>query len=156
MIDIDGTICEQTPQGGDYFKAAPYRDRIEKINRLYDDGNKIIFWTARGMSRFKGNEVDCYDEFFLLTMEQLKDWGVKFHELRLGKPVYDHWIDDKAMSDKDFFFGCDPSIFLHDEAAKIIAKAGMISKTDEPAGEVFDADAHRGATFWVTEDEDYE
>ena len=45
--DIDSTICTQT--FGDYSKAKPYQDRINKINDLYDKGHKIIYFTARGM-----------------------------------------------------------------------------------------------------------
>jgi hydroxymethylpyrimidine pyrophosphatase-like HAD family hydrolase len=43
-VDIDGTICSQEE---DYSNAKPYRERIQKINKLYDDGNEIIYWTAR-------------------------------------------------------------------------------------------------------------
>ena len=34
VVDIDNTICTQT--FGDYSKAKPYQDRINKINDLYD------------------------------------------------------------------------------------------------------------------------
>ena len=34
-IDIDGTICTPTV-GRDYHKAEPWKDRIAKINTLYD------------------------------------------------------------------------------------------------------------------------
>ena len=47
VVDIDNTICTQTY--GDYSKAKPYQDRINKINDLYDAGHKIIYFTARGM-----------------------------------------------------------------------------------------------------------
>ena len=46
-FDIDGTICS-TVNDGDYTKAEPFHDRILKINKLYEDGNTIIFNTARG------------------------------------------------------------------------------------------------------------
>ena len=32
----------------DYTKAIPYKKRIVKINKLYDDNHKIVYWTARG------------------------------------------------------------------------------------------------------------
>ena len=32
----------------DYSVAKPYFDRINKINKLFDDGHKIVYWTARG------------------------------------------------------------------------------------------------------------
>jgi hypothetical protein len=45
-----------------------------------------------------------------LTLSQLKNWGVKFHDLDIGKkPVFDLLIDDRAMSDKDFFENYDES-----------------------------------------------
>ena len=29
-------------------------------------------------------------------MKQLKNWGLNFHELHMGKPSYDILVDDKA------------------------------------------------------------
>ena len=40
---------------------------------------------------------------FELTDKQLKDWGCKYHELIMGKPHADYFIDDKAWPDKVFF-----------------------------------------------------
>ena len=73
----------------------PYTNRIKKINDLYRSGHTIIYWTARGTS----TGID----WELLTKRQLFDWGVMYHEVRLGKPSYDVWIDDKAFNDKHFF-----------------------------------------------------
>lgn len=92
--DVDGTICTNTE--GDYHYAAPFPDRIQHMNRLYDEGHEIHYWTARGSSSGK----DWTD----LTHRQLKDWGCKYTSLKLGKPSYDAWIDDKAFSPDDFFF----------------------------------------------------
>ncbi len=93
-FDIDGTICSVV-ENGDYSLAEPFTDRIEKINKLYDEGNIIIFNTARGFV----TKIDWYK----LTEEQLNKWGVKFHDLYLTKPHADIYIDDKGISDKDFF-----------------------------------------------------
>ena len=38
-----------------------------------------------------------------LTLLQLDIWGCKYHELIMGKPHADLFIDDKAMNDEDFF-----------------------------------------------------
>lgn len=86
IVDIDGTICESD---GDYPNARPYYDRIDKINALYDEGHVIIYWTARGMVSKK--------DWSKLTEKQLKEWGCKYHALRMRKPHYDVWIDDKAQ-----------------------------------------------------------
>jgi len=40
---------------------------------------------------------------FDLTEKQLKDWGCKYHELILGKPHADFFIDDKGIQCDDFF-----------------------------------------------------
>jgi hypothetical protein len=40
-----------------------------------------------------------------LTKNQLTSWGVKHHELILGKPFADIYIDDGGKTDRDFF--CD-------------------------------------------------
>ena len=101
VFDIDGTIC--TVSDGDYESATPLRDRIEKINYLYDEGHKIIFQTARGMGRSNNSESFAYAKFYEFTKQQLKDWGVKHHSLFLGKPAGDIYVDDKGISDENFF-----------------------------------------------------
>jgi hypothetical protein len=101
VFDIDGTICSLTD--GNYVDAKSFPSRIEKINDLYEDGNRIILYTARGMGRTKNNVHLSYSYFYGLTMKQLKEWGVKYHQLFLGKPAGDVYVDDKGTGDKDFF-----------------------------------------------------
>ena len=44
VIDIDGTICENKKnQSACYSESAPKLDRIKKINKLFEEGNKIIY-----------------------------------------------------------------------------------------------------------------
>ncbi len=93
-VDIDETICfykEKIPLNGkkDYKKAIPNFENIEKVNKMYEDGNTIVYWTARG-SR---SGIDWYD----LTKSQLDSWGAKYHELRLDKPYYDIFIEDRSI-----------------------------------------------------------
>jgi len=92
-IDIDGTICSVVVT--DYSKAKPYKDRINQINELYDSGNRIVYFTARGYVTGKNwKEV---------TLRQFEDWGVKFHELKFGKPNADIYIDDKLKDPFSWF-----------------------------------------------------
>ena len=35
---------------------------------------------------------------FLKTFKQLKNWGLQFDELLMGKPSYDYFIDDKSYN----------------------------------------------------------
>ena len=93
FIDIDETICD-TPENWDYTLSVPIEENIEKANKLYDEGHHIVYWTARGS--VSGRNLAA------LTIGQLKQWGVKHHELRLGKPYYDLFIDDKNMNTKDW------------------------------------------------------
>jgi capsule biosynthesis phosphatase len=101
VFDIDGTICSNSAP--DYAQAQPFVSRINQINKLYDAGHTIIFLTARGMGRHKNNSAAAITEFYELTSEQLNSWGVKHHELFLGKPSGDIYIDDKGIKDEDFF-----------------------------------------------------
>jgi len=93
-VDIDDTICYYKNKKK-YEFAIPYYKRINKINKLYDDGNIIIYWTARG-------SLTQYN-WFSITYDQLIKWNCKFHELRMGKPVYDVFIDDKNINSETYF-----------------------------------------------------
>ncbi len=101
VFDIDETVCSKT--FGNYIEAVPFIERINHINKLYDQGNIIIFHTARGMKTFKNDVAKVYNEYYLLTDKQLRDWGVKYHKLILGKPSADIYVDDKGVNDADFF-----------------------------------------------------
>jgi len=92
-IDIDETICE-TPKSRDYAKAIALQENIEKANKLFEEGNTVIYWTARGT----GTGIDWSD----LTKSQLAIWGARYHDLKFGKPVYDLFIDDKNMNVRDW------------------------------------------------------
>jgi len=91
-IDIDDTICT-LEQPMDYSSAVPIRKAIDKVNSLYDAGHSIIIWTARGT--VTGKDWRAVTEF------QFETWGLKYHELKFGKPVYDLFIDDKNMNSID-------------------------------------------------------
>ena len=106
-VDIDGTICSPTV-GRDYHKAEPWQDRIKVLNKLYDEGNYIIYFTARAMGRFADlphsvASVKAKEVLFELTKQQIEEWGVKYNELIMGKPHADFFIDDKGVKDEDFF-----------------------------------------------------
>lgn len=97
-VDLDNTLCKTS--GVDYAGATPIYDRIEKVNKLYEN-NTITIYTARGSIRSRRQEVE------LLTLSQLKEWGVKYHYLSVGeKPVYDFLIDDRNICLDDFDGGC--------------------------------------------------
>lgn len=93
IVDIDNTIFNTI--GSDYENATPIKDRINRINYLFDQGHTIIYWTARGGQ----SGIDWFD----FTVKQLYKAGCKYSKLWSGKPSYDIWIDDKAFNSEDFF-----------------------------------------------------
>jgi capsule biosynthesis phosphatase len=101
VIDLDGTLCTIEKSG--YTFASPIESRINKVNKLFDEGNEIIIFTARGMNTFKGNKQKVYEQYYDFTVEQLKKWQVKYTSLILGKPSADFYIDDKGIHPDEFF-----------------------------------------------------
>jgi len=91
-FDIDGTICTTDC---DYREAKPYQEVIDWINKKYDEGHEITLFTSRGT--LSGSD------WFDFTWEQIENWGVKYHELKLGKPAYDLFVDDKAISNLEWY-----------------------------------------------------
>ena len=94
-VDIDETICEYEEGKREYPLAKPIVENIKKINRLYEAGHDVIYWTARGAT----TGIDWKD----LTLNQLRAWGAKYTDAKLGKPHYDVFICDKAINSEDFF-----------------------------------------------------
>lgn len=92
-VDIDNTIT--FTDGIHYSLSKPRLDRIVKINHLYDNGNTITYWTARGTK----TGIDWTE----LTKGQLVKWGAKHHKLLMGKPAFDIFIDDKAFNSETYF-----------------------------------------------------
>lgn len=92
FVDIDDTICFYDRER-DYRKASPDLNKIQKINLLFEQGNTIVYWTARGST----TGIDWSE----VTRQQLKDWGAKYHTLRCDKPHYDVFIDDKSIDNVD-------------------------------------------------------
>lgn len=89
LIDIDGTICDDIPnEDEERMKTVlPYPDALKIINRWYDEGHIITFFTAR---------TEKHRE---LTDAWLRKHGFKFHGLLMGKPRGGnyHWIDNHLV-----------------------------------------------------------
>lgn len=88
VFDIDGVIARKR-EDLDYTKAEPDERMICIINRLYDLGNEIILFTARGYTTGK--------DWREVTRSQMERWGLKYHELHMGKPNADYYVDDKML-----------------------------------------------------------
>jgi len=93
LIDIDGTICDDIRNEDShlYPDAKPIQGSLEQINKWYDEGNTITFFTAR-------EEKDRN-----VTIDWLNKHNVKFHGLIMGKPRCKNendeyvWIDNRPV-----------------------------------------------------------
>ena len=105
-FDLDDVICwrptgyeDLGPLKYDYCK--PILETIDLVNSFYDEGYKIVIYTARGMTQYNGNVALIYSELYSKTIKQLNDWGLKYDQLVMGKIHYDLLIDDKALNSSD-------------------------------------------------------
>ena len=100
-FDLDDVLCFRTSNIGSvekYKTCYPNLSMIELVNECYDNGAIIKIYTARGMTTFQGDVSKVYSNLYTVTLEQLKQWGVKYHELVMGKLHYDILIDDKVVN----------------------------------------------------------
>jgi hypothetical protein len=89
LIDIDGTVCNDVPNEEPWRMETceVYPDALETINKWYDDGHIITFFTSR-----TSNLAD-------VTERWLKKTGFKFHGVVYNKPRGGnyHWIDNHIV-----------------------------------------------------------
>lgn len=89
VFDIDGVVAK-LQKDLDYALSEPNERMVKIVNKLYDYGNKIVLFTARGYVTGK--------DWSQVTKEQMRRWGVKYHELKFGKPNADYYVDDRMIS----------------------------------------------------------
>jgi len=89
LIDIDGTITEDVPneEPERMVTCVPFPDALETLNKWYDEGHIITFFTSRT------------EEHRVVTEEWLQKYNFKYHGLLMGKPRGGnyHWIDNHLV-----------------------------------------------------------
>jgi hypothetical protein len=89
LIDIDGTVTDDVPneEPERMVNCLPYPDALETLNRWYDEGHIITFFTSRT------------EETRRITEDWLKKHGFKYHGLLMDKPRGGnyHWIDNNMV-----------------------------------------------------------
>ena len=89
LIDIDGTICDDIPneEPERMLTAEVYPDALVTLNKWYDEGHIIFFFTSR---------TEAHREY---TERWLKQHGFKYHGMVMGKPRGGnyHWIDNHIV-----------------------------------------------------------
>ena len=84
IIDLDGTICSEEKQFSRAL-ARPLEGAVNSLQILKSRGHTIIIYSARTWAEYE------------VTFEWLKEHGIPFDQLILGKPQGDYWIDDRAL-----------------------------------------------------------
>ena len=89
LIDIDGTITEDVPneQPERMATCVPFEDALETLNKWYEEGHIITFFTSRT------------EEHRVVTEAWLEKHGFLYHGLLMGKPRGGnyHWIDNHLV-----------------------------------------------------------
>jgi hypothetical protein len=89
LIDIDGTITDDVPNEEPERMSVvqPYHGSIETLNKWYDEGHIITFFTSRT------------EEHREITEAWLDKWGYKYHGLLMNKPRGGnyHWVDNHIV-----------------------------------------------------------
>lgn len=89
LIDIDGTVTEDVPnEEPEKMKLVePFPDALEILNKWYNEGHIITFFTSRTEDTREITEI------------WLNKWGFKYHGLLMGKPRFGnyHWVDNHIV-----------------------------------------------------------
>mgnify|MGYP000736799724 FL=1 len=89
LIDIDGTVTDDVPnEEPERMKyVQPFPDALDILNKWYDEGHIITFFTSR---------TEAHRE---VTEEWLNRHGFKYHGLLMNKPRGGnyHWIDNHIV-----------------------------------------------------------
>ncbi len=89
LIDIDGTICDDIPneEPERMATAKEYPNAKEILNKWYDQGHIITFFTSR------------LEEHRKVTEQWLNKRNFKYHGLLMNKPRGGnyHWIDNHLV-----------------------------------------------------------
>jgi len=89
LIDIDGTICDDVPneEPERMGTCEPYPDALDILNKWYDEGHIITFFTSRT------------EDHRIVTEYWLDKHGFRYHGLLVGKPRGGnyHWIDNHLV-----------------------------------------------------------
>jgi hydroxymethylpyrimidine pyrophosphatase-like HAD family hydrolase len=85
VFDIDGTLCEER-ETFEKPLASPRPEVIKLVNTCKDNDIFVILYTGRSWSEYK------------ITEKWLNDHNVRYDILMCGKPIYDLWIDDRALN----------------------------------------------------------
>jgi len=97
VFDLDGTICRHKKLDQSYSTVLPIDGMPELLKELADLGHYIIIHTARNMRTYNGNLSDIKKYQEPVILDWLKKHNITYHELVIGKPWADIYIDDRGL-----------------------------------------------------------
>lgn len=100
ICDIDDTISFTTDRN--WEQATPNVPLIDKLNKLYDNGWEICYYTARGCLSFNGDRLAAEKHYRPIIIKWFKNNNVKYTLLSFNKPLGTYYIDDKSQTPDDF------------------------------------------------------
>jgi capsule biosynthesis phosphatase len=97
-FDLDNTLVTRPKVTGDYNTVLPIYENIKFLRNLYKNGHKILIYSARRMRTFKSNLDLVKKNIEALTILNLKEFKIPYHQLILGKPYAHFYIDDLSVN----------------------------------------------------------
>lgn len=89
MVDLDGVISTEE-RVFDRPLAKPIEGAREALQTLKDAGHTIVIYTARGWAEYN------------YTKAWLDQHGMPYDAIHMGKPIANVWIDDRAVTFRDW------------------------------------------------------
>lgn len=84
IIDLDGTICSEEKQFSRPL-AKPKAGVSKAMQTLFEAGHTLIIYSARTWAEYE------------MTVDWLQKNHIPYHQLILGKPIGEYWIDDRSI-----------------------------------------------------------
>ena len=87
-FDLDDTLYDDPGLGSQLLRSnpQPYPEVVEFIRAKFNEGWRITFFSAR--------HWNCLEYF----EQYMSRWDIPYHQIILGKPTYDYFVDDKAFN----------------------------------------------------------
>lgn len=104
IFDLDGTICPIRKENESYEDLVPFKEMVDKINYLKDNGHTVVIFTSRNMKTY-------HEDISLIkknTLPKVISWleknNIPYDEVIVGKPWPGHdgcYIDDRTLRPKE-------------------------------------------------------
>ena len=84
VVDLDGVICTEE-KTFERPLAQPVSGVREALKLLRSQGHTVLVYTSRSWAEYR------------MTADWLQRHSIEYDALIMGKPIYDVWVDDRAI-----------------------------------------------------------